>query len=148
MRALAFSPSALSEGSRRAAVVVGRFLPTTLFLGEKSAAARELVDGFVSAVVACTRVDSAKEESVSTRLHLFLSSLNNSLVQVTIAVEGLESGNLLVVFDGNTATPFKTLVYFVSDPGFGADISLCVTFVTCGEDARARWGGSRGGKSE
>ena len=70
------------------------------------------------------------------------------LVQVTIAVEGLESGNLLVVFDGNTATPFKTLVYFVTDPGFGTDISLGVTFVTCGEDARARSGGSRCGKSE
>jgi len=77
-----------------------------------------------------------------------LASLKNSLVQVTIAVERLESGNLLVVFDGNTTTPFKTLVYFVSNPGLGTDISLGVTFVTCGEDARARSGGWRGGKSE
>jgi len=102
---------------------------------------------FVSAVVACTRVDSARGESVNT--HLLISSLrDNSLVQVTIAVECFEASDLLVVFDRNTATPFKTLVYLVTDPGLGADISLGVTFVTCGEDARVRWGGSRGGKSE
>jgi len=136
----------LSEGTRRAAVVVRRFLPTPLFLGQKPATARELVDVLVSAVVACTRVDGAKEESVNT--HLLLSLLSNSLVQVTIAVKCFEASDFLIVFERNTAAPFKTLVHFVSNPGFGANISLGVTFVTCGKDARARSGGPRGGKSE
>ena len=91
--------------------------------------------------------ESTALRCISIQAYVVLFS-RHLLVQVTIAAERLESGDLLVVFDGNTATPFKTLVHFISDPGLSTDISLGVTLVTCGEDARARWGGSRGSKSE